>query len=258
MSNISNKILGKIQEEDIQPEPKYKFLLRSYIFWGATGLSLIIGALAVSVILFVILNQDWSNYKYTGFSLTKFLLLTMPYFWLIASGLFLLLAYYNFKHTKFGYRYRFSVIILIYFTISIVLGGVSYAAGAGDKIEEVFVEKMPLYEKIIERRHMMWQKPEQGILIGKIEKANRNEVILLDPKGNKWQVDVADVRLPARVKLQDNLKVRIIGEKLEDFKFKAKDIRPWRLPGLMKKKLNLRLPMRPAVKETLKNARINS
>ena len=57
--SISKKILQKIRKEQIKPKPKWEFLLKNYVFWGAFILSIIVGGLASSVAIFRLVNNDW-------------------------------------------------------------------------------------------------------------------------------------------------------------------------------------------------------
>src|SRR3989339_797248 len=98
-NNIPNQVLEKIK--NIKPTPRWQFLLRDY-------------------------------------SVLKFLLITLPYFWLVFLLLFLLAAYYNFKNTKQGYKFPFYKISLISILSSMLIGVFLYNLGIAQAIEDSF------------------------------------------------------------------------------------------------------------------------
>ena len=97
---ITKKVLEKIKKEEIKPEAKWKFLLKDYFVWALFALSIIVGALAVSVIIFGIKISDWGMYDKLAGGPVKFLIMTLSYFWLLIFVAFISVAYYNLKHTK--------------------------------------------------------------------------------------------------------------------------------------------------------------
>ena len=104
INDASKNILDKIKENKITPKPKWQFRLEQVGIWALAVLSLIIGAKAFAVIIFRLVNNDWEIREHLGRSLLNHALLTLPYLWIIVMVLFILLAYYNARHTKKGYR----------------------------------------------------------------------------------------------------------------------------------------------------------
>src|SRR3989339_178811 len=230
MTEIGNKILAVIKEKNLQPTSKLKFVLKSYLWAFFAFLMVVFGSLAVSVIIFYLKNEDWGLYRQAGFSQINFLLLSIPYFWVLLSLLFIFLAYYNFHHTKFGYRYRFSVIVLAYFAVSLVVGSGAYALGAGDKIEGLFFNNnLIFYGQIMEKRQEMWHRPEMGFVVGQIILVDmkKNEINIIDPRQEKWLVDVSNTLIPPFVKLEPSSKIRVIGQIFQGNRIKAEIIKPF-------------------------------
>ena len=89
MTDIGNKILQTIKDKHIKPTPRFKFLFKSYAWTVLAFLMVVFGSLAVSVIIFYLKNEDWSLYIQAGFSQINFLLLAIPYFWVLLSLLFI-------------------------------------------------------------------------------------------------------------------------------------------------------------------------
>ena len=230
MTEISDKILETIKEKKMKPTPRFKFLLKSYAWAILAFLMVVFGSLAVSVIIFYFKNEDWSLYRQAGFSQLNFMLMMIPYFWVILSLVFVLLAYYNFRHTKFGYRYRFSAVVLSYFALSILIGSVAYASGAGEGIEGLFFNNnLVFYGQLMEKRQEVWNRPEKGFIAGEIVlfDANRNEIEVLDPAQKTWIVDISAIHLPPFVKLNTAQRIRVIGKIMSDNLIKAQAIKPF-------------------------------
>ena len=81
--DISRDVLKTIEEKHIKPKPRWTFLLKDYAIWILGAFSLIVGSLAFSVIIYMLKNNDWEVYRHLSGSLPGFVVITMPYFWLI-------------------------------------------------------------------------------------------------------------------------------------------------------------------------------
>jgi hypothetical protein len=69
--------------------------------------------------------------------------------------------------------------------------------------------------------------PEKGLLSGTIIEIEPEENILWlkDDLGQKWQIDFSQAQLKGATSLAQNVKIRIIGQKLSENFFKAEEIR---------------------------------
>ena len=151
-NGFSKNILNIIKKKDIKLKPRWQFLLKDYVIWSVGAIALIIGGLAFSVIIYLLRYDDWSIYGQITGSIWEFILLTLPYFWLLILAVFILVTYYNIKHTKKGYRYSLPMIVIISIVASMVLGVLFSHAGIGRAIDDVLGEKAPLYTKIFNRQ----------------------------------------------------------------------------------------------------------
>lgn len=225
---ISRKIFKKIKQDHLKSKPRWEFLLKDYIIWTFFGISLVVGGLAFSVILHMVVNNDWDLYQYVSGSFLGFLLATLPYFWLIVLFLFIVLAYYNLKHTKKGYLISLGKIVALSLFISLFLGGGLYAAGLGDSINNVFSRKVPFYNKVLERRCEMWNRPQKGLLAGKISGIeNPRKFYLNDFQGKRWCVECPYHPQCPHMGNSNSDSVKIIGEIGKEC-FQARSIRPFR------------------------------
>lgn len=217
--DLSQKVLDVIHESHIRPKPKWEFLLKDYVIWGLFFLIILIGALAVSVIIFMARH----DLPYVSGEV-KMWLLSLPYFWLILLGLFLLIAYYNFKHTRSGYRYNTYTVFFLSFVLSIVLGTIVYALGGAKKLEEACYHSLPMYRVIMDQRGRAWVEINQGKLAGTILEVRPENIRLESFDDKVWLVWLP---LENQMQFVSGMRVRVFGEQLSDDEFQAQIIVPW-------------------------------
>jgi len=228
--DITNKVLDKIKKGNIKPKPKWEFLLKKSVFWTLFGLSIVIGGIAASIIIFMIMTNDWDVYPYVGNSFLTFIFKTLPYFWIVILGAFIGIAYYNFKHTDTGYKYRFSLFVIINILVSIVIGFTLFSLGAAKKIDKVMLNHAPLYQEFHHKPKVeMWSNPDDGLLGGEIVTIFKDDRIeILDFKNNKWIIINKDPQTLVKPPLKEGLIIQTVGEKVDNTTFKAVKIRVWK------------------------------
>lgn len=232
MDKLTDSIVSKIKKEKIAPAPKWMFLAKNYSIWMLFILAVIIGGLAFAVILFLLTDNDWDIYKQLDKSFGEYLLLSLPYFWIIFLGLFSVAAFYNYKHTKKGYRQSPYLIVVASILASVVIGTVFFYAGLGSKIENIFADNFPYYENFTQHRMDVWNNPERGLLAGTITEADdKDNFILKDFEGKDWEIQSGSASWAGRVIFQEGEQIKIIGEKKNDNIFSAQQIRPWMSRG---------------------------
>lgn len=219
---LEQKILDKIKSGSLIPKPRWHFLLKERFIWTIGVLALLIGAAAVSVMIYLAQSNDLWLYDQAGSNFGTWLLLSLPYFWLLFLGLFVWLLYYNLKHTKRGYRYPTLLIVGAAILASIFLGGVFYACGVGAKIDDILGRQAPLYDRVFNPHVGAWSRPEEGRIAGLIvSKPDQEHFILVDRERGEWTVIYKTD--------DDNLvvlgqPVRVIGKISSERTFKAKKI----------------------------------
>ncbi|MBN2418448.1 MAG: hypothetical protein JXL81_03610, partial [Deltaproteobacteria bacterium] len=180
MNDISKDTLKKIKDQGIVPRTKRYFLLRRSTVWGLFVLSVILGSIAASVAIFQVRNTDWDLFQHYRHSIPEFILLFIPYFW----GLFLIgfsiVAYYYFRRTKSGYRYRAATAVALSVVLSVIGGIGIYATGLSERLETVFEEKLPFYRGVTAHTRMVWTAPDKGLLAGRIKDVSEDGTILLE------------------------------------------------------------------------------
>ncbi len=216
--------LKKLKKEKLSPRPKWHFLLKDYVVWGLGVLSLFVGALAFSVIIYLFRYNDWEVYEQISDSLLGFILLTLPYFWILLLIIFIVIINYNLKHTKKGYRYPLLAVVSVSILASTVLGIMFFHIGMGQAIDDVLGKKMPFYEKFINPRMGFWCQPEKGRLAGVvIEKSNDKLYLLLDIKKQEWNVDASELK-ESKTEIKVGRPIKVLGTIISEYNFKALEI----------------------------------
>lgn len=228
MTKFSEEIIGKIKCEHIAPVPKWCFLARGYAFWVLFVASVILGSLSFAVMVHIANSGDWDIFNHLGGNWITSTVMLLPYFWLVFLGIFALVAYLNWKHTKYGYRFRRRWIVVGSVGLSIFFGNVFYALGLGKEMDILMTKAMPFYDKSKhEARKELWLRPENGLLGGKIISIDEKteEITLKDENGKKWIVDDRDVEWENEKLQQKGKIIKVIGKKDGEHKFIAKEIR---------------------------------
>jgi hypothetical protein len=227
MTDISKKTLEKIKKEQVHPKPRWYFLTRDYFFWIMFAITTLLGGVAFGMILFITTNLDWDIYQYLGLSLPEAMVTSLPYLWIALLFLFLFITYYNFIHTRRGYRYRFVVIFLISLLISVLLGFGFFHYGWTETVEGQLRARIPGYQHMVYTGENQWMQPEKGLLGGTIVEIEpeKKSLILKDYRGKEWTIDVSQARVRGNLSITENLEIKIIGQQLSEDFFEAVEIR---------------------------------
>jgi hypothetical protein len=228
MSDLIKNIIGKIKKEEIKPTPRWIFLLKRSVIIGLFILSILLGSIAVSIIFYQIHDADWDIYSKMDNNLLSFAVTALPYFWIILMIGFLALAYYNFHHTKTGYRHGVFAVCGLSIFISVILGTIIHVSGLSENIEDVF-HCIPNYENLHYGKKILWQRPEKGFLSGTILQLNDDKMIIIkDFNRHAWQIDIdtlPPMMPPHEFFAQERIK--IIGDMLGPDEFRARMVSPW-------------------------------
>jgi hypothetical protein len=237
----SKTIIERIKAENIKPLPRWYFRTRNQARWLAFALSILLGAVAFSVVLFSIQQTDFNLISHLSHSRFELLLGLLPYFWLIALLFFLGMAIFSIQGSDKGYK--FTILRIGSFSIgsSILLGTLFFISGGGPWLENVFMQRIPLFESIEEKKTKVWQQPEAGLLAGTISQADEQTLQLVDLEGQHWEVSYTAVFIPPVLTLRTGERIKIVGRITSDAHFLAEEIRPWGGPpnhaGMRRKKI---------------------
>jgi hypothetical protein len=223
--NFDQNILQKIKEKHLHPKPRWQFLLKEYFIWIFSTVLMLIGGLAFSLIIYLIKNNDWDIYLDIYGSLAKFMLLTLPYVWIILLVLFYFAAQYYLKHTRTGYRYTALAISAITIPASIVFGIVLYATGSAEFFNEALIERVPYYERFGFHPVGRWQNPGSGMLAGEILDFDESDLFELnDMRGELWIISGKNTAIVNIPEYQIGIHVRMLGKLGDGHRFYAEKI----------------------------------
>lgn len=217
------KILEKIKEDHIKPKPRWEFELKNLAVWLIFGAAILIGSLSTSVMIFMFSHTDWQDYLGDDQVLQE-ILINLPLFWFGLVIIFLAVAFYDFEHTKTGYKHQPVIVVAVSIIASVFFGTCIYSMGGGEMLEEIFYQHLPLYEQIVIHQGQFLTAPEQGRLAGVIVKINPDEITVQDFTGQIWEISTSTAQF--RV----GERVRLLGQINDDGEFEFHIIKPWFKP----------------------------
>jgi len=226
MKDISKDLIKKIKAEHIKPTPKWHFLLRKSIIFTLFALSVIVGGFSISVIIFLTKNQYWDVSPRIGGGFFHLLLLSIPYFWIILTFLFIFLAYHYFKNTSGGHKFELWHVITLCISLSFLIGSLAYIAGGPRRFNH-FSQQAPPFMHQLMMEDNVWSRPDDGLLAGVvIEQTSDDLITIKDLKNNIWTVDISSSIWMGKGNNPVGKRVQIIGRKVSDQKIEAFEIRP--------------------------------
>ena len=228
MNDISKETLKKIKEQGISPRTKGYFLLKRSTVWVLFGLSVILGSIAASVAFFQVRNAEWELLSHFRHSLFEFILLFIPFLWLMFMVGFSIVAHYYFRRTGSGYRFRALTAVALSIILSIIGGAGIYATGFSERMEKVFEEKLPFYKGVNAHARKVWMSPDKGLLAGKIADVKEDGMIILeDLDGKMWNVTAKEAIWRGRLSPLTGLEIKLIGTMTGKDSFDVTEVRPW-------------------------------
>jgi len=247
MTELSKKIIQKIDEENIQPYSKWHFLLKRSVIWIFFILSVLLGVVSSGVMIYQFQQTEWDLYSHYNHSIIEFMMLVIPYFWILILVLFSVLVFYYFRRVGRGYRRNTIYVVVISLILSLLGGILLSQAGFSEKVEVTFENRLPFYKGMIHRKRRLWNAPNRGLLAGKIIKINSDtELLIKDFSEEIWTVDISHTLIRGRMELQENRLIKIIGKITGKKSFTATEIRIWMGRGRrMRKKKKNRVPRYP-------------
>src|SRR6056297_1803607 len=122
MNNLKNALFEKIETDNVRPHSRMFFKGRECVIWLLWLISVLVGALAVAISVFVVTHRQYALYEATHDNFLTFMVEVLPYVWIIVFGAMALFAVYNLRHTKRGYRYPVSYILASSVVLSFAIG----------------------------------------------------------------------------------------------------------------------------------------
>ena len=159
--NIEDKILNKIKKENLKPTSVWYFLLRDYSLWNLVLLSILFSALSIAPIIFIIDNLELGYVKHISESAMQFILLMLPYPFIILAILCTYLSLKAWQKTKKGYKVQGKYVLIISLILSLMLGIILNLFTFGQNIDDTFDKHTGgFYRGLGERREANWFNPD--------------------------------------------------------------------------------------------------
>jgi hypothetical protein len=164
---LKKLLLDRIEDEQVCPRPRLFFRSRECVVWFLWLISILFGSLAIAVTEFVVGNQQYALYEVTHGSYLYFLIDVIPYLWVIMFGVMTVVAVYNLRHTKHGYRWPIWMILASSVVLSFFGGTMLHIFGFGHELDEQIAQRAPMiYTSQHQREIGWWQAPAEGRLVG--------------------------------------------------------------------------------------------
>lgn len=223
---LKDCIFNRIESERVCPKSKLYFKGRECLIWTLWLLSVVLGAFAVAVTVFVFTYQHYALYEATHDNLFTYLADTLPYLWLIVFGLMGYIAFYNLHQTNRGYRHSLWVLMLSSVFLSLVGGLTLQIFSLGHAIDNMMDRHMPVYQSQNKQEQRVWQSPPEGRLVGRqvlTTLSPTTTVIFEDMSGTRWQMDVSELSDGDIETLSSGETVKLLGKSFTEgyFKFHA-------------------------------------
>ncbi|MDO8240469.1 MAG: hypothetical protein Q7T51_00585 [Candidatus Moranbacteria bacterium] len=135
--SLDEKILAKIEKENIWIRPRWFFTIQNLFFGGLFALMLVGGAISFGIIL------DIASFENNNKNLSS-----LPFFWMVVFVMFLLVGRMIVNRLGWIYKVRILSLVVILLAVNALFGYFVFASGKAEKIEQQLIEKLPLYQKI--------------------------------------------------------------------------------------------------------------
>lgn len=195
MNNLQEKILNKIEKENLKPTPLRNFLFKKYTIYLTLILAFIFSALSFSALAFIFTNLDWFYARDLEESLQFFIWRQFPFFWLGLSVVFVALSIYIYKNTSKGYKYSLSFLLVALATLVIISGSLLNYFHAGK-----FLDRQLVYANVREsfedKRERVWNRPDKQRILGTVKDIdNERGIFVLEDKDFSWEIKIADIEV---------------------------------------------------------------
>lgn len=212
-TKMSMAVLDRINTEKVGLSPRWQFILSEYGIWILWVLSVLFGAVAFSVMLFVFMHAGFAFHEATHTTVIDFYVEVLPYLWIIVFILMAVLAHFYLRHTKYGYKYTLSEIVGSSLLFSFIGGIALHVVGVGYFVDVQTGRNIPSYPTVERMETKLWQAPQQGRMIGSLQRgAERGAPALFtDSNGAQWTLSTTELNPMDLDLLYSGEPVRLLG-----------------------------------------------
>lgn len=210
-TNISDKALKLINQQQLRPIPKWEFVVKNWGLW--LGFIISLG--------FLVLGTGVSWFGLADNIIT-------PYLWLFIAILFLGLSFLLFKKTKRAYRFQKWQVITLIIIVGLTIGGAIFKLGVASRVDRSLELRSSLYRQMVPMRMIVWNNPEQGYLSGEIINIiNTNNFQIKDFNNKVWIISGQNPLIRGRVQMVIGEEIKLIGTQTGTNNFSVDEVRPW-------------------------------
>jgi hypothetical protein len=192
MTSVADQFESKIEHGELPtPIPRWRVQFKYAVLWIVFAAFVIMGVMSSGVALWFVSDPGGFLFEYKNSDALSKILDTLPLFWVALSLLMIVAAVAVFAHAPRGYKYTTIVISGSVLLAFFALGGAISATGLSDDIEEA-ASYVPGYEIFQRPRMNRIIRVEQNGLIGRIQEAENGQIIMQDPRGIIWIVDISN------------------------------------------------------------------
>ncbi len=213
--SLKETLFERIESEQVCPYSRMFFQGRECMVWSLWALSIMVGAFAVAVSVFVMTHRQYELYEATHDNFLTFMVEALPYLWF---GVFVLMAYaavYNIRHTRSGYRYPIWIVLVSSITLSFFGGSLLQLFGFGYAVDNLLGKNLDMYVSQEKFEQRLWQNPDEGRLIGQqVGSTIKPAVIVVfeDMSGQRWRMDISELNSRDVELLATEQTVRLMGQ----------------------------------------------
>ncbi len=210
-SSLAASVLQRIENESITPSAWWKFACVNCLVWIAWVVTIVCGAISVSVLAYVSNRARFELYEATHDSFLLFLIDILPMLWMFSFFVMIVLAYVNMRHTKCGYKYPLWKMLGSSVVLSIAGGAALHFFGVGYYMDTQFAQKIPMYTSLQRTEQHMWQQPHTGRLLGVFTETDDQRSNFIDVENEHWEI-ITDALAQKDMELfTSGKKVRVLG-----------------------------------------------
>ncbi len=231
----SGLILEEIEKRHAVLIPRWHFLVKRFGFWMLAAISVLTGAISMATAMYVFLDHDfledhdYINLFFTERPIVADIIASIPYLWLAALALFILIAFFGFRHTKKGYRYSATRVVVASLFASFLLSAALNTVDIGQYIHRYLVENVHVYNRLIYANEQRWTNSERGLLGGKVIRIDKSThlIVLMDFDKAIWNVDVSKAEVHPKTLIAPGKYLKLTGVKTGKRTFQARSLQGW-------------------------------
>jgi hypothetical protein len=242
-SPLSERVLATIQEEHVEPKPRWYFLLREWVVWVVALVALVLGSIATALTLYI---RDASRFIERQVELSNLASVfhAIPAIWVVLFAVGVFYTVYALRETKRGYKWNPLWLVMGALALSIGLGASAFAMGAGEPIDRYLISNAPMYKPLSGYRPEMWMHQDAGVVAGIVEETNEESFLVRTIHGELLEVATTpETALELIDDVHPGMRVRVVGTTTTQGHatsshevFEAENVAPFKGRGGMQRK----------------------